>query len=139
MLSKIIVFLFFLLPSLVGANSCYTGSFRLREAKGYKVHRQRYCTNLNRNSLISFNCRRKECKAYQSFRPIEMKKLLSPFGKPGFKLCRELGGEPKLVEFFVDKKWYKLDRCLFKQDDSFVDTDTLMAEYLKRRKKSPKK
>ena len=52
-------------------------------------------------------------------------------GKPGFKLCRELRGEPQIVKFYAEKKFYKLDRCLF-SDGSFADTGFLLSHYLER-------
>ncbi|OFZ16221.1 MAG: hypothetical protein A2Z20_00100 [Bdellovibrionales bacterium RBG_16_40_8] len=90
-----------------------------------------YCYNENKTKLLSKSCYQPKCKALNVIKKYKFTELFSQVGKPGFKLCRELKGTPQIIEFYVDKKPYKLDRCLF-SDGSFVDTDHLLSQYLER-------
>ena len=115
------------------AKDCLNGRVRLRVFGKYKTYKSRYCTNAQRTTLISSACRTKKCNALRKFPlVIDRDSLYSEFGNPGFKLCQKLGGKAEILEFFFDKRWYKLDRCLFSSDGSYVDTGTLMAVYFQR-------
>ncbi|MBL7545302.1 MAG: hypothetical protein JNL11_15900 [Bdellovibrionaceae bacterium] len=95
------------------------------------MEKLQYCFNEEKTILLSKNCQTKKCSAFDYPYKFKIDQLLSEMGKPSFKLCREIGGKPELLEFYVDNKPYKLDRCLF-NDGSFVDTDFLLSYYLER-------
>jgi hypothetical protein len=87
-----------------------------------------YCFNQTRNSLYSKNCK-ENCIAKKIVRDYSHKKMdlfNSGVGSPGFTLCYEMKGEPQIVEFSDGKAWFKLDRCVFSKDNSYVDTGSLM-------------
>jgi hypothetical protein len=63
------------------------------------------------------------------------KKLVSRIGNPAFKFCHKIGGSPQILEFFADSKWWKLDRCIFKEKDFYVDTGYLFGKYLQSKSK----
>lgn len=90
-----------------------------------------YCFNKEKTVLLSKSCQRKNCKAFENKKKFKIENFLAPMGKPGFRFCRELGGRPEIVEFFVEDKPYKLDRCLFTSGD-FADTDFLLSHYIER-------
>ena len=90
-----------------------------------------YCYNETKNQLISKDCYLTHCEKKLSNKKYKMKDLYSDIGKPGFKLCRELSGTPQIINFFVDKKSYQLDRCLFK-NENYIDTDYLLSLFLER-------
>lgn len=110
---------------------CGAGKIVLVEFGQEKIEKSVYCFNKNKNVLISKSCLKKNCRAFEDKRKFKLDELLSPMGKPSFRLCRELSGKPELLEFYVENKSYKLDRCLF-NDGSFVDTDFLLSHYLER-------
>ena len=111
--------------------SCVSGNLRQVEFGKIKTESAEYCFNKDQTILISKNCQSMTCEAFKGNRKYRIDELLSQMGKPAFKLCRNLGGQPELVEFSVSNRFYKLDRCLFR-DGSFVDTDYLLSFYLKR-------
>jgi len=129
-LNKIVIVILFFTTCGVSANNCYDGKIRLRRFGKYELSMSKYCTNNESTILIGYTCRSKSCDALNKKIMLDDGTLYSEVGKPGFKLCRELGGDPQIVEFLVSKRWYKLDRCLFVSDGSFIDTGTLMKAHL---------
>jgi hypothetical protein len=113
------------------ANECMAGRVKYFEFGESKTYRSNFCTNLKRNTFISKSCLNGGCDALEVNYQVPESNLYSEVGKPGFKLCRILGGQPKILKFEVDGAWFKLDRCFFKSDRSFVDTGSLMNHYLK--------
>ena len=112
------------------AAECFNGKLRYIAFFKVQIIQAKYCTNRDRTALYSLSCKNKNCDAFKQIFTINEDALYSEVGKPGFRLCREVGGDPQIIEFSANKKWYKLDRCLFTSDDSFVDTGTLLDFYL---------
>jgi hypothetical protein len=129
MLSSLI--LLFAVSAQAQTLTCVSGKISQVEFGNIKQEPADYCFNNDKTVLLSKNCQQKKCKAFEDDRRFKIGELLSPMGKPSFRLCRELGGEPQIIEFFAETKPYKLDRCLFK-DGSFADSDFLLAHYLER-------
>lgn len=73
-----------------------------------------FCYNRDHTRLVSHGCQKFECVPNKSVG--KFSDYYSEIGTPGFKICRKLGGEPEIIEFFVDGKSYSLDRCLFKEE-----------------------
>lgn len=84
-----------------------------------------------RSYFVSKKCSKKCDALYRKKIFIKFNDLLHQFGKPGFKLCRFIGGQPELVTLKTSKYSERIntDRCVF-QDKSFVSTDYLMQLYL---------
>lgn len=120
------------------ANQLECGRIEIKKTlnKDIQTVRAQACTNKDRTLLISENCRNRKCEAL-SFDPllISKKDLASQLGKPGFKLCRKLSGEPSLIEFKIKNKWYALDECRFAADNSFVNTGELLETFYKSSRK----
>lgn len=109
--------------------TCVSGKISQVEFGKTKEESSDYCFNGDKTVLLSKNCQQKKCKVFEDKRRFRVGELLSQIGKPSFRLCREVGGQPEIIEFFVERKPYKLDRCLFK-DGSYSDSDFLLAHYL---------
>lgn len=123
---------------LATINLCQAESFECESGKisqvtfGKKKQTfSRYCYNADKTNIYSEDCLEHRCMAFKNPKRYLIDDLLSPVGKPGFKLCRELGAKPEIIEFSAKGKKYKLDRCLF-DDGNFVDTDYLLYFYLKK-------
>lgn len=118
-----------LLPINVSATDleCDTSQIRALVFGRTETSTATFCTNEMRTNLFSKNCQKNHCAALAAAsRRIDISQLNTEVGKPGFKLCRLLGGKPELIEFLFRNTWYRLDRCLFDSDQSFVDTGTLL-------------
>lgn len=121
-----------LLYSLANANAneitCSTG--KVRQTTNGKTYQEavEFCTNDTKNIFLSRSCLDKKCSPYKIKRKYSYSDLFSENGKPGFKLCRNLGGEPQIIFFEVSNRFYKLDRCIF--SDGFIDTGFLLQEFL---------
>jgi len=111
--------------ALAETEQCVSGQIRSLEFGKLIYEKSSYCFNSQHNELISKNCFKSTCVATQSIKPFDIVKLNSVTGNPGFKLCRVLGGQPRIIEFSDDTNWFKLDQCTFNEDHSFVDTGTL--------------
>lgn len=86
-----------------------------------------YCFSADHSYLLSPGCQNQPCAALSGSLPkIPDSDLAGSLGSPGFKLCRKVGGEPQLLEYFDGEKWWSADRCLFARDGSFVDTGILV-------------
>jgi hypothetical protein len=127
-LSKIgVLFLFF--AGVIHAAALDCGKARIKSQSFGKatLSTARVCTNKARDQLLSENCRKGKCAALQ-FKLATALPVGGSVGKPGFEMCKAAQGMPELIEFqFKGGPWYKLDRCLFTSDGSFVDTGTLIA------------
>lgn len=124
-------FVFFLLFSTANADGlrCIEGSItEVREVRPASQLTE-YCHNAAATVLLSKKCEKKSCSAFKSTLRFSMEELNAEVSKPGFDLCRKLGGKPELIVFRAKGKAYPLDRCVF-ESDTFVDTGTLMLHYL---------
>ncbi|EQC47592.1 hypothetical protein [Bacteriovorax sp. Seq25_V] len=77
--------------------------------------------------IYSKDCSKLKCKVLQNpkDRPVALMRYKSSIGSPGFKVCRELGGTPQIVEFSLKQNTGKLGRCIF-TNQTFVSNDLLM-------------
>ncbi len=134
LISVITVVTTILAPTISFANDkwlCQDGKISVVEFGNETTSDSQYCYNSDKTALISKDCAGGSCPAVQLKKIYSASELLSPSGKPGFKLCRELGGSPQIISFLASGKFYKLDRCVFKEG-SFVDTDTLLQKASRR-------
>ena len=129
-----VVVLFFVCSASAEAGSCYKSSIRSEYFGTERVTQSYFCTNGEKTVLISKNCQKKSCDAYRKESAKGVSGIFSEVGNPGFTLCRNLKGKPEIIEFLVAGKWYKLNRCIFKSDNSYVDTGSLLAFYMKKYK-----
>lgn len=131
MLIALLINFFILNTPVQAANyTCVKGKISQTEFGKEKITPLEYCFNKDKTELVSKSCLKKKCQAYKDHRKFDINQFHSAYGKPGFKLCRELKGQPELLEFYVDNKPYKLDRCTF-NDEDFVDTGLLLDYYRK--------
>ena len=112
-------------------NCIHNGKIRLFYDSEQRYETASYCTNSDKTSLLTEKCVTLNCFSKLPRLDLKMKDLYSAAGKPGFELCRKLNGRGQIVEFLVDGKWYKLDRCVFDQESWYVDTGFLLGNYLK--------
>lgn len=105
------------------------GQIRFFYKSEMKVEQSDYCTNHDKTNLISTNCSTENCFSKTPKLKLNRSDLYSEFGKPGFELCRMLHGKPQIIEFVVNQKWFKLDRCLFNDGTWYMDTDFLIDNY----------
>ena len=110
---------------------CMKGIIRWTEWNKVKTEKADYCFNNDRNTLVSKNCLNKKCLVYSSLAiakniPLQ---IFSQNANPGFNLCIEIGGIPKIIEFYDTADWYKLNRCYFEKDHSFIDVGYLISEW----------
>ncbi|MNJ94881.1 hypothetical protein D3C87_125840 [compost metagenome] len=118
-------------PGVASPIICTQGKVTKVEFGIVKNEALEFCTNSDKNVFLSKSCRDKKCTAFQKNKKYALSEVMSPMGNPGFKMCRLLGGEPEIIEFYVKKVPYKLDRCFFKNGD-FADTSSLMEFHLQR-------
>lgn len=110
---------------------CMKGTLRWMDWGKATTQDIAYCFNNDRNLLISKNCMKKKCEVYKALENVAGVKMeiFNPVGNPGFNLCNEIGGFPQIIEFYDSVEWYKLNRCYFSKDKSFVDTSYLIKEW----------
>lgn len=124
---------FLMLAPKAGAEdlTCSTGLIRKETFGHVSSESSAFCYNGEKTTLVSRDCAEKKCSAFYSHERYSIFELSSEVGKPGFLLCRRLGGKPELIDFSVGDRFFKLDRCLF-GDGSFSDTSLLLSFYLKK-------
>lgn len=84
--------------------------------------------NTNR-FYISESCKYEDCLALEKQKVfLDFNNFITEVGKPGFKLCKALGGKPSLVNLAIFQNKLHTDKCTFK-DESFVSTDYLIEVY----------
>ena len=66
----------------------------------------------------------KKAEEVQSVPPIETRSMVAP---KDFDLCLRLGGEPSSLRFQLNGLWHVTSRCLFRDDFSFIDTESFSA------------
>lgn len=92
-----------------------------------KIEAASYCFSADHSYFLSSDCRQKPCAALgKGLKKIPDSALTGKLGSPGFKLCRQAGGDPQLLEYTDGEHWWPADRCLFPRDGSFVDTGILV-------------
>jgi hypothetical protein len=105
------------------------GKIRYRKFGQMVTENAAFCFDKEAGSLESLNCSKKSCEALNA---LTKKTDASPavsaaFGTPGFHACRSAGGEPQMIEYNNGTDWQPADRCIFKSDNSFVNTTRLLA------------
>jgi hypothetical protein len=110
---------------------CIAGEIRWLDANQTKSETSQYCFNNDRNTLVSKNCINGKCKVLKALSDIlgTKLKIYSDVGNPGFNLCHEIGGYPQIIEFFDSVNWYKLNRCTFNEDQSYLDVGLLLHKW----------
>lgn len=109
---------------------CEESKIRIETFSEVKTIEEKICYGEEVVNFTSLSCKKQKCSAFKFPKRFYISEFLGPMGTPGFKLCREVGGSPEIVEIFVGGLWYRTDRCLFK--DGFVDTDSLLDFYIDR-------
>lgn len=87
-----------------------------------------YCYRPEPNQLLSKNCHSGKCELIDRIRKADDKVFreeVSPVGNPEFRLCRKLGGTPRVLEFRAEGKWKSFNECRFAGDNSFANVDFL--------------
>jgi hypothetical protein len=127
-----------LITILLLTNIAYTSEFTCTTGKIEQIsfgkmlsEKSSYCYNKTLTNLISLNCYKTHCEKTLSNTKYKIQDLISTVGKPGFKLCNKLNGNPEIITFYVSNISYKLDRCLF-TNGNYVDTDYLLSLFLER-------
>jgi len=118
---------------------CVQGKIRATTLGKIAIENVEYCYNKDRSSIISANCKSGQCQALFGTSDLTMRELMSAYGTPGFKLCRSMGAQPQLIEFESQGEWFKLDRCIFPKDNSFIDTGSLFKKYFGNKSNGPLK
>lgn len=88
-----------------------------------------YCFRAEPYQLLSENCVDGKCVLLEKIRAAKDEAFDNPAsttGNPGFQICRNLGGEPRPVEFKRDGKWLPFNECRFAEDKSFANVDFLL-------------
>lgn len=98
-----------------------------------KEEKVQACINNNGTALYSANCQKAAClEKYKNRHLPRLKGYSSTLGSPTFRLCRDLGGRPQVIDFKFGSQWHPLDRCLL-DDKTFVDSGTLYGNYFSQR------
>ena len=94
-----------------------------------------FCLETEGHYLVSENCKGgKKCAAKKIPKVIpSTRDLIGQVGSPGHRLCHLWGGRPQIIQYKLRVKtvgktegeWVDTSRCLFAQDQSFVEIDYL--------------
>lgn len=114
---------------LAGEN-CTKGSIKYTHNKESKQENIVFCFDEDKRDkfIYSKNCKGLKCDQVKEpwRKGIDLGKYPSSVGSPGFKVCRELGGSPQIIEFQInDEEWNQSSRCIF-NDDTFVSNNLLI-------------
>lgn len=130
MQTKVLLILLFSLPAY-SAEKCEQGEVRYIHNKKSISQKLKFCVEeTNRGSFVlSDSCSGKACKLLENpaARPVDLTSYKGTVGSPGFKVCRELGGQPQIFEYKFNsaEDWTKDSRCIFSEKD-FVSNDVLL-------------
>lgn len=116
--------------SLAYAETCGLGEIKSLEFGLSEVSNETYCFDDEALFFVSESCQKGSCLAEKQATkrlPVSHLDLGGPAGTPQSKLCEELGGTMRIVEFKVKERWVKSDLCRF-SDQSFANGDLLMKE-----------
>lgn len=130
-MNKLLLLSMLLGLSAHAADTCLdNGKIRYRKFGKMTEENASYCFDKSTGSLSSQSCKKGNCEAVNAIGKKSDKEVAatanSAFGTPGFHMCRALGGEPQIMEYFDGKDWNQADRCSFKNDGSFVNTSRLL-------------
>lgn len=110
---------------------CSKGNIIYTEYQEDKIIKSEFCYNDEKTILLSKKCKDHKCDAFKNQNTFPIDEFLGETGKPGFKLCRKLGGKPQIIKFSVKKDLFKLDRCIF-NDGEYADTGYLLEHYIEK-------
>lgn len=110
--------------------SCTKGSIRYIHNKKIKKENIVFCIDQDKRDkfIYSKNCKGLMCDQVKEpwRKGIDLGKYPSSVGSPGFKVCRELGGSPQIIEFQInDGEWNQSSRCMF-NNKTFVSNNLLI-------------
>ena len=125
---KFLICLLFLISFSAFAANCDSVQTRIIFYKKAVLAGETLCLMKTADSMIFYlskSCADKKCEILLRKKTnLIIKDYYSNFGSPGFKLCFELGGVPKIFEFSKDKVlWQSAERCFFEKD--FVEISLL--------------
>jgi hypothetical protein len=131
MLNKI-YFLFSLIiqPLFVSASeTCGPSQIEyIEDQKKVAVYTELCVSKDERGQLFySKNCAQMNCSILkkESLKFISLEEYEPSIGSPGFKVCRELGGLPQIIDYNFKDQWHQGSRCIFDKD-TFVSNDLLI-------------
>lgn len=115
-------------PALAAAGEWKCGLKEI-QAGSKKEQSSGYCVREKPYQILSEDCVRGKCELLRRIKnaadaDFEIKS--SAQGNPGFRLCRKLGGEPRVIEFRQGAQWKPFNECRFGEDDSFANVDFLL-------------
>lgn len=124
---------FLLLTQAFAEESCGPGKIKYTNKGKEVVKALSFCVQVEKRGILltSITCKGGQCKELKDphKRPVNLGKYPDTIGSPGFKVCRELGGSPQIIEYqYPDKfkdQWKQSSRCLFRED-TFASNNFLM-------------
>lgn len=105
------------------------GKIRYRKFGDMVTEELAICFDKDKGTIESASCSKKGCEALNALnkKPDAKVTASGTFGTPGFHACRAAGGEPQIIEYNDGSNWVPADRCIFKADNSFINTTRLLA------------
>ena len=132
MQNKLLIFFasFSLAFSVHSIEQCGKGVIKFTYKNQEKQIDEVFCYDEDRfdQYIYSKDCSSLACKELvnPAARPISLRSYPSTVGSPGFKICRELGGSPQIIEFqFKSTDWHQSSRCIF-SNNTFVSNNLLI-------------
>lgn len=134
MLNKTLIFTLFITCSMVvDASECGPGKIKYIFNQKEVIKDIDLCVLEEKRGIIllSPSCKDQSCKEIMDphKRPINLSKYSETLGSPGFKVCKELGGKPQILEFLFPSKykkdWQQSSRCIF-NENTFVSNNFLL-------------
>ncbi len=106
---------------------CKKGIIRFISNKKIEIIEENYCFNKKDLSLKSPNCQNEKCSVIRRAKknPMNPQKLISTVGNPLFLYCHYISGSPQASEINFKGEWIPISRCIYEEDNSFVDLGTL--------------
>jgi len=139
----LVVILLFFLPQSRGEVKtsdlkCAQAEISLVKNKTKETSQEIVCFDSARRALISENCYRgSSCKILDlasKASPKLTQKLNGPIGSPNIRLCHEIDGFPEIIDLKWKTQTYRLSRCIFQKDKSYIDTESLFLMVQKNKK-----
>ncbi|MCB0349941.1 MAG: hypothetical protein KDD38_02085 [Bdellovibrionales bacterium] len=123
-----VVFILILILSVPTFAEYQCGEISLRFYYGqkYVYEKSKICIDHDQQELISEQCyKQKKCVALKAVKNTVGSEEYSTVGSPSFATCFEASGTPQIIEYKLNGKWHKSDRCIF-SDKSFIDTQQFL-------------
>lgn len=129
MLIKFVMAFFYFQAAYSAELICSKGEITSSKFEITTVQKTEYCVNADKTVITSKDCAKLNCAIFNKVKLLKSKPSFYSFGNPGFKICREIGGHPELIQFTSNAKTFKLDRCTL-GNGSFVSSGLLIAKSL---------